>query len=131
MTRHLPPCLAACLFALVGIAAARAADGPDELWAAARKGDAAAVRRLLDAGVDANAKTPYGATALSFAAEKGHLAPGEYRYLRFAWKADGCAGIMLQLHDERDWSIRYTAGIDQPNWGTKFVADRRRPSGRW
>jgi len=49
---------------------------------------------------------------------------GEFRYLRFAWKADGCAGIMLQLHDEHDWTIRYTAGIDQFNWGSKFVADR-------
>src|SRR5438876_11139647 len=24
--------------------------------------------------------------------------PGEYRYLRFAWRADGAAGIMTQLH---------------------------------
>jgi hypothetical protein len=54
---------------------------------------------------------------------------GEFRYLRFAWKADGCAGIMLQLHDETDWTIRYTAGIDQFNWGTKFVADR--PPAAW
>ena len=28
---------------------------------------------------------------------------GEYRFLRFAWKSDGLTGIMLQLHDERDW----------------------------
>src|SRR5262245_5414470 len=54
---------------------------------------------------------------------------GEYRYLRFAWKGDGCAGIMLQLHDEKDWHIRYTAGINQFNWGTKFVADR--PPSEW
>src|SRR5262249_34058703 len=54
---------------------------------------------------------------------------GEYRYLRFAWKADGCAGIMLQLHDEKDWHVRYTAGIDQFNWGTKFVADK--PPSEW
>jgi hypothetical protein len=54
---------------------------------------------------------------------------GEFRYLRFAWKADGCAGIMLQLHDEHDWTIRYTAGIDQFNWGSKFVADR--PPATW
>src|SRR4029079_5413368 len=62
--------VAACLLALTAV---RAADGPDDLWAAARKGDAQAVKRLLGAGVDANTKTPYGATALSFAAEKGHL----------------------------------------------------------
>src|SRR5215212_8927926 len=54
---------------------------------------------------------------------------GEYRYLRFAWKADGCAGIMVQLHDEKDWNIRYTAGVDRHNWGTKFVAQR--PPGEW
>src|SRR5262245_45298751 len=50
-----------------------AADGPDELWTAARKGDAATVKRLLESGVDVNATTPYGATALSFASEKGHV----------------------------------------------------------
>lgn len=55
--------------------------------------------------------------------------PGEFRYLRFAWKADGCAGIMVQLHDEKDWFIRYTAGIDQFNWGTRFVADK--PFAEW
>lgn len=54
---------------------------------------------------------------------------GEFRYLRFAWKADGCAGIMLQLHDDHDWTIRYTAGIDQFNWGSKFVAGR--PPATW
>lgn len=47
--------------------------------------------------------------------------PGEYRYLRFAWKADGCVGIMIQLHDQTDWNIRYTAGRDVENWGTRFV----------
>src|SRR5689334_3856812 len=35
---------------------------------------------------------------------------GEYRYLRFAWKSDGLSGIMLQLHDDKDWHIRYTSG---------------------
>lgn len=49
--------------------------------------------------------------------------PGEYRFLRFAWKADGCAGIMLQLHDDKDWNIRYTAGENSAGWGTKFVSD--------
>lgn len=53
--------------------------------------------------------------------------PGEYRYLRFAWKSDGGAGIMLQLHDEKDWRIRYTAGIDQFGWGTKFIGDKPPP----
>src|SRR5207249_4755036 len=49
--------------------------------------------------------------------------PGEYRYLRLAWKADGCAGVMVQLHDT-DWNIRYTAGHNQYGWSTKFVADK-------
>lgn len=55
--------------------------------------------------------------------------PGEYRYLRFAWKADGCTGIMLQLHDVRDWHIRYTAGKDEYNWGSRLIAERP-PSGK-
>jgi hypothetical protein len=48
--------------------------------------------------------------------------PGEYRYIRFAWRSDGARGIMLQLHDQRDWNIRFTAGVDEPNWGSRFVA---------
>ncbi|MFL5340375.1 MAG: hypothetical protein ACJ8F7_09505 [Gemmataceae bacterium] len=50
--------------------------------------------------------------------------PGEYRFLRFAWKADGCDGVMLQMHDERDWYIRYTAGQNVMGWTSKFVADK-------
>src|SRR6266851_7571982 len=45
----------------------------DPFFAAARKGDARTVRAMLAQGVDVNAKTEYGATALSFAADKGHL----------------------------------------------------------
>jgi outer membrane protein assembly factor BamB len=52
---------------------AAAADLKEDLWAAAKKGDAAKVTALLGKGVDVNAKTAYGATALSFAADKGHL----------------------------------------------------------
>ncbi len=55
--------------------------------------------------------------------------PGEYRYLRFAWKADGCDGIMIQFHDEKRWNLRYTAGVDRPNWGTEFVAEK--PPSEW
>jgi hypothetical protein len=50
-----------------------AAEGPEDLWDAARKGDDKTVAALLDKGVDVNAKTRYGATALWFAAYKGHL----------------------------------------------------------
>lgn len=56
--------------------AARAQDAKqalnDQLWEAARKGDAAAVKALLDRGADVNAKFRYGATALFKAAERGH-----------------------------------------------------------
>ena len=45
----------------------------EALAAAARKGDAAAVTKLLDEGVDVNSKFRYGTTALSFAADHGHL----------------------------------------------------------
>lgn len=45
----------------------------DQLWEAARKGDAVAVKALLDKGADVNAKFRYGATALSYAADKGHV----------------------------------------------------------
>ena len=44
----------------------------DQLFEAARKGDAAAVTALLDKGADVNAKFRYGQTALFKAAERGH-----------------------------------------------------------
>ncbi|HWN99702.1 MAG TPA: ankyrin repeat domain-containing protein [Blastocatellia bacterium] len=50
-----------------------AQDLNEEYFAAARKGDTAAVKALLDKGVDVNAKTRYGATALSYACDKGHV----------------------------------------------------------
>jgi hypothetical protein len=49
---------------------------------------------------------------------------GEYRFVRWAWKADGCAGTMVQFHMETGWSIRYCAGQNDPGWGTKFVSDK-------
>jgi len=49
------------------------ADKADALSAAARRGDAAAVTKLLDEGVDVNTKFRYGVTALSFACDHGHL----------------------------------------------------------
>lgn len=50
-----------------------AQDLSEELWAAARKGDAPAVTALLGKGADVNAKTRYGATALTYAADRGYL----------------------------------------------------------
>ena len=43
-----------------------------QLWEAARKGDAVAVKTLLDKGANVNAKFRYGTTALFKAAERGH-----------------------------------------------------------
>lgn len=50
-----------------------AQDKNEEFFAAARKGDIAALKTHLDSGVDVNAKTRYGATALSYACDKGHV----------------------------------------------------------
>ena len=57
----------------------------EELFAAARKGDAATVKSLLERGVDVNTKFRYGATALSYAADKGHV---EVVKILLAHKAD-------------------------------------------
>jgi hypothetical protein len=51
--------------------------------------------------------------------------PGEYRYLRLAWKGPGCLGIMIQLHEEKKtWFARYMAGFNtHGGWHpTKVVA---------
>jgi hypothetical protein len=45
----------------------------DDLLAAARKGDLAQVKSLLDHGADVNAKSPYGSTPLFFACDRGHI----------------------------------------------------------
>ena len=49
-------------------------DTADALSAAARKGDAAAVKKLLDEGVAVDTRFRYERTALSFAADRGHVA---------------------------------------------------------
>ena len=49
------------------------ADRAEALSEAARKGDAAAVKTLLDAGVDVNTKYRYDRTALSFACDRGNV----------------------------------------------------------
>jgi hypothetical protein len=45
----------------------------EELWNAARAGDTARVAKALDQGADVNAGNRYKATALFFAADKGHV----------------------------------------------------------
>ena len=48
-------------------------DKAETLWEATRKGDTAAVKKLLDEGLDVNTKLRYGATVLFYACERGHL----------------------------------------------------------
>jgi outer membrane protein assembly factor BamB len=55
------------------LSAAPAADFDEALWSAARAGDTAAIAAALDKGADVDAKSRYDATALFFAADRGHL----------------------------------------------------------
>ncbi len=77
MKRFLPILLLAIAFPAAGQQPAPQPLPPEdrgaELHEAARKGDLAQVQLLLGAGVPVNIKSEYGATALSFAADKGHL----------------------------------------------------------
>jgi hypothetical protein len=62
------------LSAVVGFAQSPAlGDKAEALWEAARKGDAAAVKKLLDEGLDVNTKLRYGATVLFYACDRGHV----------------------------------------------------------
>ena len=61
------------LVAVIALMQTPAASKADELQDAARKGDASAVRKLLDDGVDVNTKFRYGTTALFFACDHGHV----------------------------------------------------------
>lgn len=61
------------LAAFVAVMQAPALTKADQLQDAARKGDAAAVKQLLDEGVDVNTKFRYGATALFYACDHGHV----------------------------------------------------------
>lgn len=59
--------------ALLTISLLHADDPNEDLRAAARKGDAAQVKLLLDRGADVNAKSAYGSTPLFFASDRGHM----------------------------------------------------------
>lgn len=61
------------LTAALALAQAPPLTKAEQLSEAARKGDAATVKKLLDEGVDVNTKFRYGATALFYAADHGHL----------------------------------------------------------
>ena len=61
------------LGAVMALAQAPPLTKAEQLQDAARKGDAAAVKKLLDEGVDVNTKFRYGATAIFYASDHGHL----------------------------------------------------------
>jgi ankyrin repeat protein len=61
------------LAAMLALAQAPPPTKAEQLQDAARKGDAAAVKKLLDEGVDVNTKFRYNATALFYACDHGHL----------------------------------------------------------
>lgn len=61
------------LLLLVSPGALHAQDLNAELLAAARKSDAEKVKALLDRGADVNARSPYGATPLFFACDRGSV----------------------------------------------------------
>ncbi|MGI9458038.1 MAG: c-type cytochrome, partial [Aeoliella sp.] len=54
-------------------------------------------------------------------------APGEFRYLRFAWKAEAASGIMLELADNGAWPPadmslrRYYCGENTTPWQAKQI----------
>lgn len=52
---------------------------PTALWDAARDGDLETLKNLAEQGADLDARTRYGASALSFAADRGHV--GVVRFL--------------------------------------------------
>jgi outer membrane protein assembly factor BamB len=75
-----------CIAILIAIPFPAVADDQvDEFFAAVRRGDVKAVETFLDKGVDPKSKTPYGATALHFAADKGNV---EITKLLLKHKAD-------------------------------------------
>ena len=65
--------IAFLVFAFILAPAIRAQNPNEDFLAAARKGDVAKLKELLDKGADVNTKTQYGATALAYACDKGHI----------------------------------------------------------
>ena len=75
---RLPAAALATLLASVAFVSAALAESREEaLFDAARRGDVATVKRLLDEGVPVDVRSRYGATALFFACDKGQLAVSE------------------------------------------------------
>jgi hypothetical protein len=61
------------LVAAIALSQSPAQTKAEQLGDAARTGDAATVKKLLDEGVDVNSKFRYGATALFYACDHGHV----------------------------------------------------------
>jgi ankyrin repeat protein len=61
------------LSAVIALAQAPPLTRAEQLQDAARKGDAATVRKLIDEGVDVNTKYRYNATAIFYACDHGHV----------------------------------------------------------
>ena len=61
--------------------------------------------------------------------------PGEYRYLRFAWKSPSASGVMLELADNGAWPdaqsprCRFYSGTNSTGWQATEVADQ--PPREW
>jgi putative membrane-bound dehydrogenase-like protein len=57
-----------------------------------------------------------------------HPAPGEYRYLRFAWKTCGGQGVMIELAGDGNWPPadkplwRYYSGRNTTGWAARQIA---------
>ena len=57
--------------------------------------------------------------------------PGEYRYMRLAWKAPKAAGVMLELADNGTWPSsgsperRYYSGKNTSDWQATRVSEKR------
>lgn len=77
-------------------------DPKEEFFAAARAGNAEKVKQLLDDGFEVNTKTEYGATALCFAAEFGHL---EVMKILIARKIDLDAKDTFYNADAMTWAL--------------------------
>ncbi len=56
--------------------------------------------------------------------------PGEYRYIRFAWKSAGASGVMIEIANSGAWPpakkpvFRYYAGANTTGWSAVRVADK-------
>ena len=57
--------------------------------------------------------------------------PGEYRFLRLAWKAPEAAGVMVELADNGAWppsgspERRYYSGKNRSDWQATRVSEKR------